>query len=48
MLLIPSWVIIIAYILMKIAEGYSRGQAVDAAASTFGLSACSIWKHGGF
>lgn len=42
------WVEIIAYIIKKILEGKSKKDAVQKAASKFGVSESDIWKRGGF
>ena len=43
-----NWVEIIAYIIMIIISGESKTKAVKKAAKHFGISAESIWSHGGF
>lgn len=43
-----KWLIIIARILIIIAQGTDVGEAVSQAATTFGVDADEIFKRGGF
>ncbi|MBE0507430.1 MAG: hypothetical protein IBX50_12060 [Marinospirillum sp.] len=43
-----NWVEIIARIILLIAEGMSKEDAVRKASSEFGVSENEIWKRGGF
>lgn len=43
-----SWVEIIAKILLLIAEGMSKEEAVSKVSAEFGVPESEIWKRGGF
>ena len=43
-----KWIEIIAKILLLIAEGMSKGDAVRDIAAKMNISEAAIWKHGGF
>ena len=44
----PSYLKIVAYILLLIAQGTAGESAVSKAAVKFGVSEADIWAHGGF
>ena len=43
-----KWLVIIARIIIIIAGGSSRSEAVSKASREFGVSESEIWSHGGF
>jgi len=43
-----EWAVIIAKIILLVAEGMSKDQAVSAVAKEFGIPSNKIWEHGGF
>ena len=43
-----DWIVIIARIIIIIAGGASKAEAVSQASREFGVPEEEIWKHGGF
>jgi hypothetical protein len=43
-----DWVIIIAEVVLLIAKGLPKDDAVSQVAAKFGVSERDIWSHGGF
>jgi len=43
-----NWVIIIAEVVLLIAKGLSKDDAVSRVAAKFSVSESDIWSHGGF
>ncbi len=43
-----KWAVIIAKVILLIAEGMSKAAAVTEASRLFGVLESSIWKRGGF
>ena len=43
-----KWIKVIARILLLIAEGLSKEDAVRDTAASLNISEAAIWKHGGF